>query len=254
MDYETINVSLPAEGTVLCTFARPEVRNALNELMVSEIHDLLRSLSEHRHKPVIIFAGNENVFVSGADISELRERNKFDALRQINNGLFRAIEAYAGVTIAAIRGFALGGGCELAAACDFRVVGRGAQLGQPEVKLGIMPGAGATYRLPRLIGLAHAKDLVLTGRIVKADEADRMGLVSRLVDDGDVLDEALVLADQVAGNGSLAVQFSKMALNQSQELSVATGMILESSIQAILFEDDDKMTRMTNFLERKRKS
>jgi enoyl-CoA hydratase len=219
--------------------------------MVEEIHSLLTDLSGKREKPVLIFAGNEKVFISGADIAELRERNKADALRRINNGLFRQIEDYAGVTIACVRGFALGGGCELAAACDFRVVGRGARFGQPEVSLGIMPGAGATYRLPRLIGLANAKDLVLTGRIIDAEEAYRMGLVSRLVDDESVIEESLELARQIAKNGHLAVQFSKMALNQSNELSTATGMVLESTIQAVLFEDDDKTKRMTDFLNRK---
>lgn len=253
MPYATIQFSEPEQGIVLCEFSRPEVRNALSEEMVSEVRDLLNTLAARRSKPVVIFTGSDKVFVSGADIGELLERDKYDALRRINNGLFKDVEEYAGITIAAIRGWALGGGCELAAACDFRVAGRGARLGQPEVGLGIMPGAGATYRLPKLIGLGRAKDLILTGRIVNADEAFEMGLVSRLVDDSAVIDESLELAGIIAKNGHLATEFAKMALNSAAEFSTAAGMLIESSIQAVLFEDEDKKRRMSDFVERKKK-
>lgn len=253
MAYTTIQLSEPAANLVLCTFDRPEVRNALNETMVGELREMMNDLAGRPRPPVLIFSGNEKVFVSGADIAELLARRKQDALRRINNGLFKDIEEFPGVTIAAIRGFALGGGCELAAACDFRVIGKSAKIGQPEVSLGIMPGAGATYRLPKLIGLANAKDLILTGRIITADEANRMGLASRLVDDPDVIKTSIELASQIAQNGHLAVQFSKLALNQSGELNTSSGMLLESSIQAVLFEDDEKTQRMQDFLDRKKK-
>lgn len=251
MSYETIRLSVSDAGIAVCTFDRPEVRNALSEVMVDEIHDAMQTLAADRSVSVLIFSGTEKVFVSGADIAELRDRDRHDALRRINNGLFAAIEAFPQPTIAAVRGWALGGGCELAAACDLRVAGKGARFGQPEVSLGIMPGAGATYRLPKLIGLGNARDLVLTGRIVDADEAFKMGLVNRLVEDKDVLEAATTLAEQIASNGRLAVQFSKMALNASDEMSTATGMALESTVQALLFEDEEKRNRMTNFLERK---
>jgi enoyl-CoA hydratase/carnithine racemase len=198
---------------------------------------------------VLIFAGSEKVFVSGADIRELRDRDKSDALAFINTGLFHDIEDFPLPTIAAIRGWALGGGCELAAACDLRVAGRGARFGQPEVKLGIIPGAGATYRLPRLIGLGNAKDLILTGRTIDAEEALRMGLVNRVVDDEAVLDTATALANEIAENGSLAVRFARMALNVSAESSGRAGRYLEATAQAVTFEDEDKRNRMTEFLE-----
>ncbi|MEZ4696269.1 MAG: enoyl-CoA hydratase-related protein [Rhodothermales bacterium] len=252
MSFETIEVTEPVAGIVVCTVSRPEHRNALNERTVDEVRSVLRESAHRSTRPVIIFAGNEKVFVSGADINELRDRNKYDAMRRINNGLFHDIENYQGITIAAVRGYALGGGCELAATCDFRVVGKRARFGQPEVGLGIMPGAGATYRLPRIIGLAHAKDLILTGRIINADEADRMGFVSRLVEDSRVLEGAIELAEIIRRQGHLAVEFSKMALNRWTEMSIATGMLLESSIQAVLFEDEEKKKRMTDFLEKKK--
>ena len=247
--FDTILVDHLQGGVVRCVFDRPDVRNALNQQMVDEIRLLLTELAAANSTRVLIFAGSDKVFVSGADIGELRDRRKEDALRFINNGLFRDIEEAPFPTIAAVRGWALGGGCELAAACDLRVAGRGARFGQPEVKLGILPGAGATYRLPRIIGMGNARDLILTGRIVDAAEAFRMGLVNRLVDDQDVLAEAEKLAGEIGKNGRLAVRMARMALSNSTESSDRAGLVLEAVAQAVTFEDEDKFARMTAFLE-----
>jgi enoyl-CoA hydratase len=245
----TIIVETPAPGITRVVFDRPEVRNALNRQMVDELRAAMDELARSREARVLIFAGSDTVFASGADIAELRDRDKMDALAFINTGLFRDIQDFPLPTIAAIRGWALGGGCELAAACDLRVAGRGARFGQPEVKLGILPGAGATYRLPRLIGSGNARDLIFTGRTIDADEALRMGLVNRVVDDDDVLNAATSLANDIAANAPLALRFAKMALNVSAESSDRAGMYLEATAQAVLFEDDEKQERMTAFLE-----
>lgn len=252
--FSTIRVEDLRDGVYRCFFSRPEVRNALNREMVAEIRSMLGQLAHIPDARVLILAGSEKVFISGADISELRDRGKLDALSFINNGLFRDIETFHLPVIAAVRGWALGGGCELAAACDLRVIGRGAKLGQPEVKLGILPGAGATYRLPRLIGMGNARDLILTGRIIDAEEAFSMGFANRLVSDADVLADAEALARDIANNGTLAVRLSKMALNASVESSDRASLFFEATAQAVTFEDDEKMRRMTDFLESRKKS
>jgi enoyl-CoA hydratase len=250
--YNTVAVEDAAPGVHLVSFNRPEVRNALSQEMVDELHDLLSVLRNNPETRALVFTGNEKVFLSGADISELRDRNRHDALKFINNSLFREIERFPWPTIAAVRGWALGGGCELAAACDLRVAGHGARFGQPEVKLGIIPGAGATYRLPRLIGIGNARDLVLTGRIIDGEAALAMGLANRLVDDDEVVPTAVSLAVEIAGNSSLAVRFAKLALNATHEMSTDAGFVFEATAQAVLFEDEEKRQRMTDFLERRK--
>ncbi|WP_457653084.1 enoyl-CoA hydratase/isomerase family protein [Rhodocaloribacter sp.] len=241
------------QGIAVCTFNRPEVRNALNVDMVRDVRRVLEDLSVRDDVRVLIFTGaGGRAFVSGADIAELRERGRADALRRINNGLFREIEQFPAPTIAAVRGWALGGGCELAMACDLRVAGEGAKFGQPEVALGIIPGAGATYRMPRLVGLGTARELIFTGRIIDASEALSIGLVNRVVPDDEVMDAARDLAARIAKNSAVAVRFAKMALNASDEMSTDAGLALETTIQAVLFEDEEKYRRMTAFLEKKK--
>jgi enoyl-CoA hydratase/carnithine racemase len=190
--------------------------------------------------------------VGGADIAELCARDRHDALRFINNGLLRSIEKLQAPTIAAVRGFALGGGCELALACDIRICGAGARFGQPEVSLGIIPGAGATYRLMRAVGPGMARELIFTGRVILAEEALRIGLVNRVVADEQVLGAARGLATEIIKNSALAVRFAKLCANAVTEMSVDACMTLEATAQAVLFEDADKKARMTAFLERKK--
>ncbi len=252
-DFTTILLEVDEQGIALCTFNRPEVRNALNETMVGEVRRMLDALAARDDVRALIFTGaGGEAFVSGADIAELRERGRAEALRRINNGLFREIEQFPAPTIAAIRGWALGGGCELAMACDLRVAGEGARLGQPEVRLGIIPGAGATYRLPRLVGPGKARELIFTGRLVDASEALSIGLVNRVVPDDEVVEAARTLAAEIARNSPLAVRFAKTALNASAEMSTDAALALETTLQAVLFEDEEKYRRMTAFLERKK--
>jgi enoyl-CoA hydratase len=252
MAYKTLLIE-QEEWITLCTFNRPEARNALNERMAEEIHRLLEELEQRDDLRVLIFTGaGAQAFLSGADIRELRERRWADALRKINNGLFAAIERFPHPTIAAVRGYALGGGCELAMACDLRICGKSAKFGQPEVGLGIIPGAGATYRMPRLVGLGRARELIFTGRIIDAKEALSIGLVNRVVPDAEVIEAARALSGEIARNGALAVRFAKQALNTLSGADTERGLALETSLQAMLFEDEEKRRRMTAFLERKK--
>lgn len=254
MSYETILVEVDAEGVAWLTFNRPEVRNALNQAMVDDVRVALRELGDRSDVRVLVIMGaGGKAFLGGADIGELRDRKAADALRRINSDLFRELEAFALPTIAAISGFALGGGCEVALACDLRICGESARLGQPEVGLGIIPGAGATYRLPRLVGLGRAKELIFTGRILRAGEAHQIGLVEQVVPDDELKAAAAKLASSIAKNSALAVRLAKTALNAQAGGGTDAWQALESASQAILFDDAEKRERMTAFLERKKK-
>jgi enoyl-CoA hydratase len=255
MSYETIQIEREREGdgTVLTiTLNRPEVRNAIDRRMIHEIASELGDAALDPEVRVIIFTGAGNKsFAAGADIAELKDRGVLEALERINAGLFKRIEEHPVPTIAAICGYALGGGCELAMACDIRIAGESAKLGQPEVGLGIIPGAGAIQRMPRLIGLGRAKELILTGRIVDAKEAEQIGLVNRVVPDAEVLLDAKATARKIAEQGPLAIKVAKAALNASAGGSSASDA-LDALGQAILFESSDKHQRMAAFLERRR--
>lgn len=250
--YDTLLVSNAAPGVVLCTFNRPAVRNALDIAMVEDIRRLLTDLSLRDDVRALIFTGaGGKAFISGADIAQLKERGQFDALRRINSALFREIEQFQWPTLAAIDGFALGGGCELAMACDIRVASDRCKLGQPEVTLGIIPGAGATYRLPRLVGQGMARELIFTGRIIKAQQALEIGLVNRVVPHEELLDNAIELATEISQNSPLALRFAKLSLNNGLEASPEACMTYESTAQAILFDDPEKHARMGAFLKRR---
>ncbi|MCK6458926.1 MAG: enoyl-CoA hydratase-related protein [Planctomycetes bacterium] len=249
--YRTILVDVEDRLAVV-TFNRPDKRNAIDQTMVHELHDALDGLVMDGVVEACVFTGaGDKAFIGGADIAQLRERNAIDALKTINAALFGKIEALPFPTIAAVRGYCLGGGCELAMCCDLRVAGEGAKFGQPEVALGIIPAAGGTQRLPRLVGLGRAKDLVLTGRTIDAREAERIGLVNRVVPDDEVLDAAKALARQILAQGSLAVRLAKLNLNNSVRTGQDSGLLLEQVSQAVLFESEEKRRRMTEFLEKR---
>ena len=237
----------------LVTLNAPERRNAIDLAMVRSLHADLDRLGELDDLAAVVLTGaGEKAFAAGADIAELRDRGAREALAGINSALFKRVEDFPVPVIAAVRGYALGGGCELAIACDLRVAGRSARIGQPEVSLGIIPGAGGTYRLPRLCGLGVARELIYTGRIVEADECLRIGLVNVVVDDAEVVDKALEMAEQIAGNGALAVRLAKSAINALARPGEAAAMAFESAAQAVLFESEDKRARMDAFLARRK--
>lgn len=233
---------------------RPEARNALDLPMVDALHAALDELAlDHELAALIVTGAGDQAFVAGADIAQLRDRGATDAFQRINQALFRKLEEFPAPTIAAVRGWALGGGCELAMACDLRVAGKSAKFGQPEVGLGIIPGAGATHRLQRLVGVARARELIFTGDIIDAVEAHRIGLVNQVVEDTHTLQAATDLATRIAKNSSGAVRLSKLAIACGPDLSDRGRDAIEVLSQAICFESKDKHDRMTAFLERKKR-
>ncbi|MEZ5966072.1 MAG: enoyl-CoA hydratase-related protein [Planctomycetota bacterium] len=250
MTEPTKPVLLERRGDVaLVTLNAPERRNAIDLAMVQGLHAALDELqADDRVAALVLTGAGDKAFAAGADIAQLRQRRSPQALAAINSAIFKRIEEFPAPTIAAIKGFALGGGCELAIACDLRVAGESAKMGQPEVKLGIIPAAGGTYRLPRLVGLGRARELIFTGRVIDAAECLRIGLVNTVVPDAAVLDTALSLANEIAGNGRLAVRMAKLALNAVARPGEAHALTLESVAQAVCFDSDDKVARMDAFL------
>ena len=231
---------------------RPEVRNALDLATVKELTAAIAALSADDAVGAIVITGaGDAVFVSGADINDIRARTRTDALAAINSTLFAAIEKCPKVTIAAVNGLALGGGCELALACDLRVAASHAKFGQPEVGLGIIPGAGATQRLPRIVGLGRAKHLILTGDAIDAQKALEWGLVSAVVPAEELSAHALALAERVLARGPLAIRLAKLALNASARVDLDSGLLIETLAQAICFESADKQEGTTAFLEKR---
>lgn len=231
---------------------RPEVRNALDLATVREMTTAVAALSADESVGAIVITGSgSTVFVSGADINDIRARSRNDGLAAINSTLFSAIDKCPKVTIAAVNGLALGGGCELALACDLRIAVEHAKFGQPEVALGIIPGAGATQRLPRIIGLGRAKHLILTGEAIDARTALEWGLVSAVVPAEQLEARVLALADRVLSRGPLAIRLAKLALNASARVDLDSGLLIETLAQAITFESADKREGTTAFLEKR---
>ena len=240
------------EGIAHLELNRPEARNAINLALGRELAAHLEALAPREDVRVLVLSGaGGKAFAAGADIAELRERTHREALLAFNPRLFQQVEDFPRPTVAAIEGYALGGGLELALACDVRVAAQGARLGLPEASLGILPGAGGTWRLPRLVGLGRAKELVFTGRLVEADEAASLGLVEQVCPAGGALAAAKALAASIARNAPLALQVAKLALNTAARGGDPAP--LEKLGQGLLMDSEDKRARMTAFLERKQR-
>lgn len=247
-DFVAFDVSEAGVGTI--RIDRPKV-NALSEAVVREIDEAVERAADDGVGAVVVWGG-ERVFAAGADVKEMSELDSTAILRYIEgfHGAFGRLERLPKVTIAAINGYALGGGCELALACDFRWVAEDARLGQPEIALGIMPGAGGTQRLPRLVGLARAKELVLSGRVVRSDEALGIGLVDRVLAPEEVYPAAVEAAESFARGPKLALAAAKRALQSGVEMDLDAGLALEKQSFAALFATEDRTTGMTSFLEK----
>jgi enoyl-CoA hydratase len=234
------------EDRVEVILDRPEVRNAISREMVAELHAVCADLEADPR--ILIIAGSTEVFASGADIAELRDRTAADALEGINSRVFDRIAKLPMPVVAAIDGWALGGGAELAYAADIRIAGEGLKIGNPETGLGIIAAAGATWRLPAIVGSALAAELLLTGRTLDAAEALAAGLVSRVVPSGELLAAAHAIADRIARNDPLATRLTKTLLAAPRSAHPA----IDEQTQALLFESPEKHRRMTAFLERKK--
>jgi enoyl-CoA hydratase/carnithine racemase len=230
---------------------RPPV-NAFDQTMWDLFAAAAAELHAHEAYRAVVITGGARHFAAGADVKELLGMTPevFDARNRVLQRAFHALATAPQITIAAVNGYALGGGCELALAADFRIAGRGAVLGLPEITLGIMPGSGGTQRLAHTVGLARAKDLILSGRHVPAPEAHEIGLVDRLVDDGDVFDAAVEQALAYA-RGPLALRHAKRAVNASTELPIEAGLALEADLIATCFASGDAQAALRAFTEKK---
>ena len=248
--YRDLTLAVDGRMAVL-TVDRPEARNALSSETVEEMHRALEEARRAKVTVLIVTGGGDKAFVSGADIRAIRARGRDDALASINSRLMTAVEAHEGVTIAAVNGYALGGGCELALACDLRIASEKAVFGLPEPSLGIIPGAGGTQRLPRIVGLGRAKEMILTGARWDAAQALAYGLVSEVVPAAELLAAARRMAGRVLALGPLAVRLAKMALNASTQMPLGAGLVFESTAQAITFASTDKQEGTTAFLEKR---
>lgn len=239
-----------ADGIATLELNRPEVRNAINKEVCDRVTAALETWAAQDEVRVVVVSGaGGKAFAAGADIAELKERTHAQAFLGWTQKMLQVVEDFPRPTIAAIDGYALGGGLELALACDLRVASKSAKIGMPEVTLGIYPSAGGTWRLPRLVGLGRAKELIYTGRIVDAVEAAQWGLFESLVEN-DAKAEALRIAKLIAANAPLAVQVAKVSLNAAAKVNAAP---LEWVGQGLLFDSPEKHARMAAFLEKRKK-
>ena len=237
------------------TINRPKALNALNSETLQELNETFNEIRKRKDiKVVILTGGGDKSFVAGADISEMVNATPQEgrAMSMLAYETFNMIEEIPQVTIAAVNGFALGGGCEISMACDIRVASNKARFGQPEVGLGIIPGFGGTQRLPRLIGKGRAKELIFTTDMIKADEAYRIGLVNKVVEAEELMDFCKEMAEKIKSKASYAVTLAKQVINLGMDVDLSTGIQLEANTFASTFETHDKKEGMTAFLEKRK--
>jgi len=236
------------------TFNRPNVLNALNPKTIDEFGDCLNAARRDDSVRVLILTGaGEKAFVAGADINDLAKRNAVDGKEHSvhSQEILHRLETMGKPSIAAINGFALGGGCELALGCTIRIASRNAKIGQPEVKLGIIPGFGGSQRLPRLCGKGMAHELILTGEMITAEEALRIGLVNRVVELADLIPTAESIAKKIAANAPLAVKYAMEAVEHGMEMTQEEGLFLESALFGLCCATEDMHEGTRAFIEKR---
>ena len=251
-DWETLQVQSEGGVTVIVV-NRPDKRNALNAAVRSEMTEALDALrSDDNARVVIITGAGDKAFIAGADINEFAQRTPLEQRAVMaERTLFDAIASFPKPVIAMINGFALGGGCEVALACDIRVAARSAKLGQPEIKLGIIPGGGGTQRLPRLVGSGRALRMILTGELIDAVDAERIGLIDAVFEDGDLHTKTMELALSMAAQSPLTLRLAKTAVRAAEELPLSSGLALERELFITAFGSDDKREGVAAFLEKR---
>lgn len=253
MEYKKILLEIE-DGLAILTINRPDVRNALDFETWGEIRNATRELKLNDEVRVIILTGaGGKAFASGADIKSLQTRTVKEQMESETNDILTEIAMLNKPVIAAVDGYALGGGCELSMACDIRIATKKSKFGQPETNLGIIPGAGGTQRLQRLVGIGKAKELIFTGDIITAEEAHNIGLVQKIVEDGMVLEAAREMAKKIMVKGPVAVTLAKMAINVGANTDLQSALYFERYAQAIAFSTEDKEEGIQAFLD-KRKS
>ena len=256
MAHEFLLVSVHGEGplkTGLITLNRPKQLNALNDALMDELGAVLAGFDADPGIGCIVITGNEKAFAAGADIGAMAKFTYMDAY--LGNYITRNWEVASRTrkpVIAAVAGFALGGGCELAMACDFIIAADSAKFGQPEIKLGIIPGAGGTQRLPRAVGKAKAMDMVLTGRMMDATEAERCGLVARVVPAAELMATSLAAAQQICEYGQPSVMMAKECVNRAYEGALADGVTFERRVFHSLFATEDQKEGMDAFVQKRK--
>jgi enoyl-CoA hydratase len=251
VNYE--NVVVTTQGRVgLITLNRPKALNALNDTLMDELGAALRAFDADQGIGAIVITGSEKAFAAGADIGAMKDWSYMDVFKtDYITRNWEEIRRIRKPVIAAVAGYALGGGCELVMMCDIVIAAETARFGQPEIKLGIIPGAGGTQRLPRAVGKAKAMDLVLTARLMDAQEAERAGLVSRVVPAGKLLEEALAAAAVIAEFSLPAVMMAKEAVQRAYEAPLAEGLLLERRLFHSLFATADQKEGMAAFVEKR---
>src|SRR6476469_7503516 len=249
------NVKLEKKNAIAyVTIDRPKVLNALNMATMQELWQVFSDLKDDKQIRVVILTGaGDKAFVAGADINELARNNPVEAKAYTHKGqaTLDLIENLGKPVIACVNGFALGGGCEIAMACTMRLATENAKLGQPEVKLGIIPGYGGTQRLPRLVGKGIAMQLLLAGEMISAQEALRIGLVNEVVPQADLIARAEAIAQKIIANAPLAVQYAMEAVHKGMEMTLAEGLYLEATLFGVCCATEDKKEGTTAFLEKR---
>jgi len=253
MDFKNLTIA-KEENVAVLTINRPKALNALNTELLNELDKAIDVLKEEDDVFVIIITGEGKAFVAGADIGEMRDMSPEEAreFAILGSRIFRKIELMDKVVIAAVNGFALGGGCELALCCDIILGGEKAKFGQPEVGLGICLGFAGTQRLPQLVGVKKAKELIFTGDIIDAEEAGRIGLVNHVISQDELMAKAIEMAKKIASKGQIAVRYAKVAINRGIGTDMDTGNAIETDLFALCFANEDQKEGMTAFLEKRK--
>jgi enoyl-CoA hydratase len=251
MDYTTVLTSTVKRAGVV-QINRPQQMNALNATVMEELATALEEFDRNEDVGCLIVTGNQRAFAAGADIKEMADASAIDMLKRDNIARWDRVKKIKKPIVAAVSGFCLGGGCELAMSCDLILASESAQFGQPEINIGVMPGAGGTQRLTRAIGKSKAMEMVLTGRYMTAQEAEQCGLVARVVPIEVYLDEAIKLANEIAARPPIAVRFAKEAINKAFETSLADGLEFERRLFYFLFATDDQKEGMQAFIEKRK--
>jgi len=248
------NLKFGREGnTGIITLSRPKALNALNTELLLELDDAVDRVSGDENIHVLVITGEGKAFVAGADITEMKDFNSISGLKygELGAAVFRKIQKLKIPSIAAVNGFALGGGCELAMCCDIRIASENAKFGQPETGLGITPGFSGCVRLARLAGVAKARELIYTADIIPASEAEKIGLVNKVVPAEQLMTASMEMAQKIASKAQLAVRYSKMAINRGFETDIETAIAFENQVFALCFSTEDQKEGMTAFVEKR---